>query len=125
MKKTLVRRSKVGRERLGVSRSDRKWGHPPQTSNIDSLIWKSSIGHYGGEYVYVPVENWRDFKNSFPGRVFPRNAYKENISHNHTEYAQREFNDRYPHSRGEFYQVFFADKSKGLKHYDRMRRYSR
>lgn len=78
------------------------------------LIWEWMIGHYGDYYVMVAAENFERFRRAFPKAVFPKKvktkSVSENIADSSTEIA---FDSAYPRSRGRFYEIRFADGTKG------------
>lgn len=89
----------------------------PQAKPISSMIWRKDIGHYGGLYVDIPKEHFADFKRNFPTNQFPRKAKLSKIDKTNPSLAS-EWKKKYPNSNGEYYELFFAERSKGLKHLD-------
>ena len=76
-----------------------------------------SIGHYGGKYVEVPREHLASFKNQFPARQWPRRYVNRKVVQDMgfgVEFEER-FHREYPKSGGVYYDLFFDDRSKGLK----------
>ena len=84
----------------------------PKTST--TLIWRWSIGHYGGYFVDVPAENFEAFKGMFQKGTFPRNAEEKSAAESVGDSATEiRFDKTFPNSRGRYYTVYFADRSKG------------
>ena len=83
----------------------------PKTST--PLIWRWSIGHYGGYYVDVPAENFEAFKSIFQGGTFPRNVREKSVAETMGDPAVIRFDQAFPNSRGKYYTAYFADRSKG------------
>ena len=78
------------------------------------LIWRWSIGHYGGYYVDVPAENFGAFKAMFQRGTFPRKAEEESVAERVGDSATEiRFDKTFPKSRGRYYAIYFADRSKG------------
>ena len=79
-------------------------------------IWRMSIGHYGGKYVEIPKEHFNSFKQKFPSRQFPRRVKAKVVQDMGfgIEFEEK-FHKKYPRSGGKYYDMHFADRSKGLK----------
>lgn len=84
--------------------------------NFCDEIWRQSIGHYGGLFVEIPKEKLKSFKGRFPSRQFPRRVKRKIIQDMGfgVEFEER-FHRANPKSGGVYYDMFFADRSKGLK----------
>jgi len=78
-------------------------------------IFRSSIGHYGGLFVEIPAEHYASFKSKFSPREFPKKAKLKNMADTLTVQGEERFHKKNPKSLGKYYDVFFADRSKGLK----------
>lgn len=87
--------------------------------NFCDEIWRQSIGHYGGLFVEIPREKMRSFRARFPSRQFPRRVTEKVVQDEGfgVEFEER-FHTAYPRSGGVFFDLFFADRSKGLKTLD-------
>lgn len=86
------------------------------SSNICKKIYgPTTIGHYGGLYVEVPQEHFEEFKAAFPSRQFPKRVRKKNIAKTRGVEAEAKFHKKYPKSHGRYFDIYFGDKSKGLK----------
>lgn len=79
-----------------------------------SIIYKTSIGHYGGTYIYLPEDKLEEFKAMFPKGTFPRNIEIKDIQSLWTEYGVKYFHEKFPNSNRVAI-VHFADQSKGQK----------
>lgn len=78
------------------------------------LIYKTSIGHYGGLYVYLPEEKLGEFKAMFPKGLFPKNIEVKSVSEHWTSYGVDAWHKRFPDS-DRVAVVHFANASKGEK----------
>jgi hypothetical protein len=78
------------------------------------LIFKTSIGHYGGMYVYMPEEKLDEFKAMFPKGLFPKNIEVKNVAESWTSYGVDAWHKRFPDS-DRVAVVHFANASKGQK----------
>ncbi len=97
------------------ARTDALWrGWKDKQPNMQPLVYKTSIGHYGGLHVYVPEEKMAEFKSHFPGKEFPRS-----VAEVHDMPSRGDFKQRFPNSQ-KAYKVFFADRSKGEQRLDYM-----
>ena len=78
-----------------------------------------SIGHYGGMFVEVPAEKMPSFKKRFPGRQFPRQVKVKTVQDMGfgIEFEEK-FHRENPRSGGRYMNLYFADRSKGLKTLD-------
>ena len=84
-------------------------------------VYRTMIGHYGGMYVWVPLEHFEAFKSQFPRGEFPRaRTQKHSILKEWEPTSERvkDFMRDYPNSYGHMYQVYFANASKGSKRLD-------
>ena len=87
------------------------------TRDFCDKIWRRSIGHYGGLYVEVPKEEIESFKRMFPKSQIPRRRFiRKSIQDEGfgMEFEQK-FHKEYPHSDGVYYDIYFGDRTKGLK----------
>lgn len=89
-------------------------------TDFKTKIWRSSIGHYGGMFVEVPREHWAEFKHAIPKRMFPRRVKTVSVADKFTDFGEQRFHKRFPRSGGIIKEVFFADRSKGLRHFDKL-----
>jgi len=82
--------------------------------DLRPIIYKTSIGHYGGMYVMVPDKHYREFKSHFPSREFPRaaNIRKEDIREVYSIQGEQNYRKRFPNSNY-MYSIHFADATKG------------
>jgi hypothetical protein len=78
-------------------------------------IYRVSHGHYGGYYVEVPAEHFREFKEDFPKGTFPRKVRVNKIS-SRTDFGAAHFNKTFPKSKGTSITAFFSNRSKGAEH---------
>jgi hypothetical protein len=88
---------------------------PKQTKrDATPLVYRASIGHYGGMYVYVPENRLGEFKAMFPQGVFPRNIEVKKVSDSWTQQGVEHWHSKYPNS-DRVAIVHFANASKGEK----------
>jgi len=85
--------------------------------NMQPLIYRTSIGHYGGLYVDVPEEHFDTFKEQFPPREFPRKVRTVDVRDKYSFEGEKRFRQRFPNSN-RLKEVYFANGSKGLKRLD-------
>lgn len=88
--------------------------------DLSPLIYRTTIGHYGGLYVEVPAERFDDFKSIFPPAEFPRRVESNNLRdlNKWGGNAIGNYHAVFPQYTGITKTVFFADRSKGLKRLD-------
>jgi len=91
-----------------------------QKRDLSPMVYRTTIGHYGGLYVEVPEEKFDDFRAIFPVKEFPRKV-EHNDLHDaavyHPEAAQH-FHKVFPEYSGKTRTVYFANASKGEKRLD-------
>lgn len=92
----------------------------PKSAGWKEKIWRSSIGHYGGMFVLVPSEHIEEFKALFPSREMPRTIIIKQVSQVLTEFGANRFKAKFPRSHGVYYEMFFADRSKGLERFENL-----
>jgi len=87
-----------------------------QQRPMKERLWRTDIGHYGGLFVEIPEEHFAQFKKSFPPKMFPRRVKETDITdpNSFSRFARQIFVQKFPESR-KVKEVFFADRSKGLK----------
>jgi len=87
-----------------------------ENASLDArpLIFETSIGHYGGLYVYMPEEKLDEFKAMFPKGLFPKNVEVKSVSEHWTSYGIEAWHKRFPDS-DRVAVVHFANASKGQK----------
>lgn len=81
--------------------------------DLKPIIYRLTIGHYGGYFIEVPEEHFEEFKSHFLPREFPMkvetiDVRKESLG------AEERFRQRFPNSN-KVKQVYFADRSVGTK----------
>jgi len=84
-------------------------------------VYRTMIGHYGGMYVWIPLEHFEAFKSQFPKSEFPRATTTNKsilLEWSPTSERVKEFMRDYPNSDGQIYEVYFANASKGAKRLD-------
>ena len=85
-------------------------------NNVCNKIWReASIGHYGGLYVEIPKEHFITFKKMFPKQQFPRRTRLKNVAKTMTVETEARFHKKFPKSHGQYYDIHFADGTKGVK----------
>lgn len=90
-------------------------------NTLRKQIHRESIGHYGGTFVEVPEEFFQAFKSRFPGREFPKKPKKKNVGDLNFGFDyEKDFHKKYPQSHGDYYDIYFADRSKGHKRLEDM-----
>jgi hypothetical protein len=85
--------------------------------DLKPYIYRTTIGHYGGLYVVVPEEKFEGFKAHFPAKEFPRKVETKDFN-DPQEYhvgAIKRYQQKFPQFSGRVKEVFFADRSKGLR----------
>lgn len=87
--------------------------------DLKNLVFSTSIGHYGGRFIDIPEENFEAFKAFFPPNEFPREVRTVDVRTQWTIEGEQAFRRRFPNSNT-IKQVFFADRSKGLKRLEYM-----
>lgn len=85
--------------------------------NLKPIIYKTSIGHYGGLYVDVPEEHFTEFKSYFPSREFPRSVETVDVRDKYTFEGEKNFRKRFPNSN-RLKVVYFSSNSKGHQRLD-------
>jgi len=117
---------KAGRERWSSEKqySERvkiakKWQPILAKPDLKPIIYRTSIGHYGGQFVEVPEEHFQEFKSYFPPKEFPREVQTTDVREKSTFEGEQRFRNRFPNSN-KIKQVYFRDRSKGLKRLDFM-----
>lgn len=106
-------------EKLYAERLKIVYKHRHKKPDVRPLIYKTMIGHYGGLYVDVPEEHFKKFKAHFPSREFPRRIRRTDVREKYTFEGEKRFRKRFPKSNI-LVEVFFGDRSKGLKRLDFM-----
>jgi hypothetical protein len=95
-------------------------GYKPSAKSFK--VYRTMIGHYGGMYVWIPLEHFEAFKSQFPKGEFPKaRIEKKSIvaeSGNPTSERVKDFMQEYPNSDGQMMTVYFANASKGSKRLD-------
>jgi hypothetical protein len=81
-------------------------------------IWRSSIGHYGGMHVSVPAEHAKEFIAVFPKRELPKEIRKVDVTQTLTGYGSQRFVTKFPKSGHTYYEMYFSDRSKGMKRFE-------
>lgn len=88
---------------------------------ICKKIWRQAfIGHYGGLYVEIPKEHFTAFKAIFPKQQFPRRVKLKNVSKTVSVEEEGRFHKKFPKSQGQYYDIFFAERTKGVKTLEKM-----
>jgi len=90
-------------------------------NNICKNIWRQAlIGHYGGLNVEIPKEHFKAFKLAFPKQQFPRRVKLRNVSKTVGVDKEAKFHKKFPKSLGQYYDIWFADMSKGIKNLEKL-----
>jgi len=106
---------KIFQQRLAIVK---KYEAALKKPDLRPIVYRTSIGHYGGMYVDVPEEKFDEFKSFFPANVFPREVRQINdVREDFTFEGEEHFRKKFPRSNY-LKSVFFADRSKGLKYLD-------
>lgn len=85
--------------------------------DVRPLIYTTSIGHYGGLYVYLPEENLATFKTYFPPNTFPRKIQIKDVTKEWTFEGEQHYRAKFPNSN-KVAIVHFAHASKGEQFLD-------
>lgn len=83
--------------------------------DVKSIVYKTIIAHYGGQYVYVPLEKLPEFKACFPKGTFPRKVEIKDVVDEWTPQGAAQYMARFPYSR-KVAIIHFADGTMGLQH---------
>ncbi|MFI5450404.1 MAG: hypothetical protein ACHQ03_11645 [Candidatus Bathyarchaeia archaeon] len=105
-RQAVYRRIKAEQKLEALEAQKRRGGVP--------LIWRWSIGHYGGFYLTVPAENLAEFKARFPKGTFPKKIEQEPVE-GIDERVTEAFDKLYKKSKGIRYRMYFGDRTKGEK----------
>jgi len=106
---------KIYAERVKIAKKYEKL--IPKKPDVRPLIYKTSIGHYGGLYVDVPEECFGEFKSHFPPAEFPRKVRTTDVREKYTFEGEKRFRKRFP-SSNRIKEVYFASRSKGHRRLD-------
>lgn len=91
----------------------------PCTLKPESLVYKVTIGHYGGTIIQLPEENLQKFKGLFPKGTFPKRIEIKDITKEWTEFGVKAFREKFPEAKLVAY-VHFANASKGQSFVEKM-----
>jgi hypothetical protein len=91
-----------------------------QKPDLSHLVFRRSIGHYGGDIIVVPEEHFQEFKSHFPKREFPRNVTKEDIREKYTVDGELRFRKRFPNSNYAYW-IDFAHGTQAEKRLEFMK----
>jgi hypothetical protein len=86
----------------------------------EEMVFRMAIGHYGGMYVEIPEERFKQFRALFPKRSFPRRVRTRDVKEMLTPEGEARLYQRFPKSTGIIKEVYFANLSKGLEILDRL-----
>ena len=87
--------------------------------DLSHLVYRKTIGHYGGYYMDVPSEHYQEFKSHFPKREWPKgaNIQKKDIREDFNIYGETNYRKRFPKSNY-LYQIYFANNTKADQRLD-------
>jgi hypothetical protein len=88
--------------------------------DVSKLIYRTTIGHYGGYFIDVPEENFEQFKALFPPQEFPRAVNIKTVdvrSEDRAVEGEAAYRRQLPNSN-RYKQIFFANGTKGEKRID-------
>jgi hypothetical protein len=89
-------------------------GMPPRI-DLSPYVYQTTIGHYGGLFIEVPVEVFEEFKEMWPASEFPRRVEDKDIVQTNGNFGLEQFHQVFPNFSGQVKQVFFASGSTGEK----------
>jgi hypothetical protein len=90
----------------------------PNRIDLSPFVYRTTIGHYGGLFIEVPVEVFAEFKEMWPASEFPRRVESKDVVEMNGPSGLSYFHKTFPHYSGKIKQVFFANGSKGEKRID-------
>jgi hypothetical protein len=87
----------------------------PARLDLTPYVYQTTIGHYGGLFIEVPVEVFEEFKEMWPASEFPRRVEDKDIVQTNGNFGLEQFHQVFPNFSGKMKQVFFASGSTGEK----------
>lgn len=103
---------KAHRERIKIVKK-----YEYKQPDMTPLIYRTSIGHYGGLYVDVPAEKFELFKANIPPKMFPKQVKTTDVREALTVDGEARFRKRFPNSNI-IKEVYFSSNSKGMRYLD-------